>query len=554
VGDEISGLRPSRHQIAVVGVAGMFPAARDVREFWRNIMSGKDCIEEVPASRFSLDDYFDPDPFAQDKTYCRRGGFLPPAVFDPFAFAMPPTTVDATGLIQLLSLHVAKEALRDAGCEGADWYNPARTGVVLGVCGGSSSMMPLATRLHTPQLKSAVRSLGMSEADAEEIARRYTAAFTPWTENSFPGFLGNVVAGRIANRLDLGAYNGTVDAACASSLAALRTAVDELTQHRADLMLTGGCDADNTIFAFMCFSKTPALSMSSRIRPFDEDADGTLVGEGIGMLALKRLDDAERDGDRIYAVIRGLGASSDGRAQSVFAPSGAGQLTALRRAYEDAGCPPDTVGLIEAHGTGTRTGDDVELDALNTVMAGSGDARYAAVGTVKSQIGHTKAAAGAAGLIKTALALHHKVLPPTINVETPSAAARRPDAALYLNTTTRPWIRDPRRPVRRAGVSAFGFGGVNLHAVLEEYAPSETSLRMLHPTPRACLWHAPTPGALLAPRTGRAARVRRRDPRGPRAARLRRRCRRQPRRCPRQRRLRRPPHPRRRPTEGQSRS
>jgi acyl transferase domain-containing protein len=498
VGDDTFDYRLSRNPIAIVGLAGMFPSARDVREFWRNIVTGTDCTEEVPASRFRLDDHFDPDPFAQDKTYCRRGGFLPAAVFDPLVFGMPPTTVDATGLIQLLSLQVAKEALRDAGCEESDWYRPARTGVVLGVCGGSSSMMPLAARLQTPQLKAAVRSCGLSEADAEEIARRYAAAFTPWTENSFPGFLGNVVSGRIANRLNLGAYNGTVDAACASSLAALRTAVDELAQHRADLMLTGGCDADNTIFAFMCFSKTPALSMSSRISPFDEDADGTLVGEGIGILALKRLADAERDGDRVYAVIRGLGSSSDGRAQSIFAPSGAGQLTALRRAYEDADCPPDSVGLIEAHGTGTRTGDDVELDALNTLMATPGDRLYAAVGSVKSQIGHTKAAAGAASLIKTALALHHKLLPPTINVRNPSAAARRADAALYINTETRPWIRDPRRPVRRAGVSAFGFGGVNLHTVLEEYAPQESSLRVLHPTPRACLWHAPSPEDLRA--------------------------------------------------------
>ena len=488
--------RLARNPVAIVGLAGLFPKARDVREFWGNILAGTDCTEEVPASRFSLADYFDPDPFAEDRTYCRRGGFLPPFPFDPREFGIPPNTLDATGLIQLLSLHVAKDVLRDAGCDTADWYDPARTGVVLGVCGGSSSSMPLAARLQTPALKAAVLSCGLSERDAEEIARRYTAAFPPWTENSFPGFLGNVVAGRVANRLDLGGFNATVDAACASSLAALRMAVSELAGHRADLMITGGCDADNTIFAFMCFSKTPALSPSGAIRPFAEDADGTLVGEGIGMLALKRLADAERDGDRIYAVIRGLGTSSDGRSQSIFAPSTAGQLTALRRAYEDADCPPSSVGLIEAHGTGTSTGDDVELSALNALMTTPDGRQYAAVGSVKSQIGHTKAAAGAAGLIKAALALHHKVLPGTINVGTPSAEARREDAALYVNTTTRPWIRDPRRPVRRAGVSAFGFGGVNVHAVLEEHPSSGDAPRALHVTPRARIWHAATPEAL----------------------------------------------------------
>ncbi|NUP39882.1 MAG: acyltransferase domain-containing protein [Streptomyces sp.] len=490
--------RLARNPIAIVGLAGLFPQATNVREFWNNIVAGTDCIEDVPASRFSVDDYFDPDPFAEDKTYCRRGGFLPPFRFDPREFGIPPNTLDATGLIQLLSLQVAQDVLRDAGCDASTWYNPARTGVVLGVCGGSSSMMPLAARLQTPALKEAVLSCGLSERDAEEIARRYTAAFPSWTENSFPGFLGNVVSGRIANRLNLGAFNGTVDAACASSLAALRMAVSELVGHRADLMITGGADADNTIFSFMCFSKTPALSPSGEIRPFDEDADGTLVGEGIGMLALKRLADAERDGDRVYAVIRGLGTSSDGRSQSIFAPCGDGQLTALRRAYEDADCPPSSVGLIEAHGTGTTTGDDVELGALNTLMATPEDRRYAAVGSVKSQIGHTKAAAGAAGLIKAALALHHKVLPATINVRTPSAAARQEDAALYVNTTTRPWIRDPRRSVRRAGVSAFGFGGVNVHAVLEEHQPSNGATRTLHTTPRTHLWHAPTPEALRA--------------------------------------------------------
>ncbi|MDX3224950.1 polyketide synthase [Streptomyces sp. ME19-01-6] len=491
--------RLARNPIAIVGLAGLFPRAMNVREFWSNIVDGTDCTEEVPATRFSVADYFDPDPFAEDKTYCRRGGFLPPFRFDPREFGIPPNTLDATGLIQLLSLHVAQDVLRDAGCDTSGWYDPARTGVVLGVCGGSSSMMPLAARLQTPALKAAVLSCGLSERDAEEIARRYTAAFPPWTENSFPGFLGNVVSGRIANRLNLGAFNGTVDAACASSLAALRMAVSELAGHRADLMITGGCDADNTIFSFMCFSKTPALSPSGEIRPFDEDADGTLVGEGIGMLALKRLADAERDGDRVYAVIRGLGTSSDGRSQSIFAPCGDGQLTALRRAYQDADCPPSSVGLIEAHGTGTRTGDEVELGALNALMATPDDRRYAAVGSVKSQIGHTKAAAGAAGLIKAALALHHKVLPATINVRTPSAAARQEDAALYVNTTTRPWIRDPRRPVRRAGVSAFGFGGVNVHAVLEEHQPPSDATgatRTLHTTPRAHLWHAPTPEAL----------------------------------------------------------
>ncbi|MEV4438855.1 SDR family NAD(P)-dependent oxidoreductase [Streptomyces sp. NPDC049577] len=489
--------RLSRDPVAVVGLAGMFPKAPDLRAFWDNIVAGRDCTEEVPSAWWELEDYYDPDPFAPDKTYGRRGGFLTPVTFDPMEFGMPPKSLDSTGLVQLLSLVVARDVLRDGARGREGWYDPGRTGVVLGVCGTNTTLIPLAARLLAPLLVKAVRARGAGEEEARQAAREYLQHLPPWTEDSFPGILGNVVSGRVANRLDLRAANHTVDAACASSLAAVRAAVDELLCHRADLMITGGCDADNSIVSFMCFSKTPALSFSGRVRPFDAEADGTLIGEGIGMLALKRLADAERDGDRVYAVLRGLGSSSDGVAKSIYAPSRDGQLTALRRAYDDAGCPPESVELVEAHGTGTPTGDEVEVAALNELMGTSGDTRYVAVGSIKSQIGHTKAAAGAAGLIKAALALHHRILPPTINVDTPATAVT-PDGAVYVNTTARPWVRDPGRPVRRAGVSAFGFGGVNYHAVLEEHpggSPHEE--HALHRVPRACLWHAPDPGALL---------------------------------------------------------
>ncbi|WP_443043586.1 SDR family NAD(P)-dependent oxidoreductase [Streptomyces sp. GS7] len=491
-----SSFRLAKSPIAIIGIAGTFSQAHDAREFWCNVVSGRDCITEVPESSWRIADHYDPNPLAEDKTYARRGGFLPPTVFDPAEFAMPPTTLDSIGLVQLLSLRVAGEVLRDARCEGTDWYDPSRTGVILGVCGQNTTFFALGARLIVPRLKKAALSCGLSERDAEELARRSVSWAPGWTEDSFPGILANVVSGRIANRYGLGATNCTVDAACASSLAALRMAVSELVEHRADLMITGGCDADNSITTFLCFSKTPALSPSGRIRPFDESADGTLLGEGIGMLALKRLADAERDGDRIYAVLRGLGGSSDARTSSIYAPSGNGQMTALRRAYEDADVPPQSVELIEAHGTGTHVGDNVEIETLRALMD-TGDRRHrAAVGTVKSQIGHTKAAAGAAGLIKTALALHHKVLPPTINIDTPGEAAQ--EGSLYLNTRARPWVRDPGHPLRRGAVSAFGFGGVNFHAVLEEHQPSDHHARILHDTPQALLWHAPDPAALLS--------------------------------------------------------
>ncbi|OIJ97378.1 hypothetical protein BIV23_31280 [Streptomyces monashensis] len=495
--------------VAIVGLSGRFPKARDIREFWDNIVAGRDCSDTVPESWWRPDHYYDPDPFAEDKTYCRRGGFLTPEVFDPLEFAMPPNTVDSTGLVQLLSLVVAKETLDDARRGRDSWCAPDRTGVVLGVCGTNSTLIPLAARLLVPELMETMLAVGVPEEQAMEIIRARLAALPPWTEDSFPGILANVVSGRVANRLNLGAANHTVDAACASSLAAVRCAVDELVSRRADVMLTGGCDADNSIVSFMCFSKTPALSLTGTVRPFDTEADGTLVGEGIGMLALRRLADAEQDGDRIYAVLKGLGSSSDGNARSIYAPCGAGQSAALHRAYTDAGCPPSTVGLIEAHGTGTPAGDEVELTALNDLLATPGDRHHVAVGSVKSQIGHTKAAAGAAGLIKAALALHHKVLPPTINVTTPHAQAVRPDGALYVNTTARPWVRDPSGTARRAGVSAFGFGGVNYHAVLEEHqGEADEREYALHDAPVAYLWHAPGREELLR-------RLERGDPPGP---------------------------------------
>src|SRR5205823_1290232 len=242
----------------------------------------------------------------------------------------------------------------------------------------------------------------------------------------------------------------------------------ELQTGRADVAVTGGVDTFNDIFMYMCFSKTPALSPTGDAKPFDVAGDGTILGEGLGVVVLKRLADAERDGDRVYAVIKGIGTSSDGKGNAVYAPSPAGQVEALRAAYRQAGVTPDTVELVEAHGTGTRVGDAAEVEALTTVFRDASQKRsWCALGSVKSQIGHTKAAAGAAGLIKAALALHHKVLPPTIKVEKPLDVLRPGETPFYVNGEKRPWLPSPGHP-RRAGVSAFGFGGSNFHCVLEE--------------------------------------------------------------------------------------
>ncbi len=483
--------------IAIIGKAGIFPKAADAQEYWDNILNKINGIIEVPPSRWKIEDYYDPDPTAPDKTYCKHGGFIPDVPFNPLEFGMPPNLLESTDVAQLLALVVARDVLNDAGYGPQSEYDHDRTGVILGVTGGLKMLTPLTSRLQYPVWQRVLKASGLSDEETEAIVEKLKAAYVPWTETSFPGLLGNVIAGRIANRFNLSGTNATVDAACASSLAALQMAVSQLVEHRCDMMISGGVDADNSPFMFMCFSKTPAFSRNGEIRPFDEQANGTLVGEGLGMVMLKRLADAERDGDRIYAVIRGIGSSSDGRFKSIYAPRPEGQAKATSRAYEEAGFPPEAVQLIEAHGTGTSAGDPAEFAGMKLVFPAEERQQYIALGSVKSQIGHLKGAAGAAGLIKTALALYHKILPPTINVERPNPKFDIEHSAFYINTEARPWIRAEGASPRRAGVSAFGFGGTNFHVVLEEYAPEHEEAYRQHTVARPVILAAETPAALL---------------------------------------------------------
>ncbi|WP_439100153.1 beta-ketoacyl synthase N-terminal-like domain-containing protein [Candidatus Viridilinea mediisalina] len=479
-------------------MASIFPEARTLDEFWDNIVQARDCLIDVPPSRWNIADHYDPDPAAPDKTYCKRGGFIPDIDFDPVEFGLPPNILEVTDVSQLLSLVVARQTFEDAGygAQGRP-FDRERTGVVLGVGGGQKLITPLTARLQYPVWERVLKSCGLSDAETAVVVEKLKSAYVRWEENSFPGMLGNVIAGRIANRFDLGGINCVVDAACAASLAALKLALSELTERRCDMLLTGGVDTDNSIFMYLSFSKTPAFSSSDAPRPFDVDSDGMMVGEGVGMVLLKRLEDAERDGDRIYAVIRGIGTSSDGRAKSIYAPRSEGQARALRRAHADAAVEPSSVGLIEAHGTGTVAGDLCEATTLSQVFSAAGVGRASvALGSVKSQIGHTKAAAGVAGLIKAALALHHKVLPPTINIAQPNPKLGIEQSPLYLNTETRPWLRGATP--RRAGVSAFGFGGTNFHVLLEEASADHTGPYRRHTAPRSLLLRASTPEVLRA--------------------------------------------------------
>ncbi|WP_437928900.1 SDR family NAD(P)-dependent oxidoreductase [Sorangium sp. So ce291] len=484
--------------IAVVGVSAIFPGSLDAHGFWRDILAGTDLITDVPETHWLIEDYYDPDPSAPDKTYAKRGAFLKNVPFDPLEWGVPPSIVPATDTTQLLALIVAKRVLEDAAQGQFESMDRERMSVILGVTSAQELLASMVSRIQRPVWTRALRELGYPEDEVKRACDTISGKYVPWQESSFPGLLGNVVAGRIANRLDLGGTNCVTDAACASSLSAMSMAVNELALGQSDLVIAGGCDTMNDAFMYMCFSKTPALSRSGDCRPFSDKADGTLLGEGIGMVALKRLDDAERDGDRVYAVIRGIGSSSDGRSKSVYAPVPEGQAKALRRTYAAAGYGPDTVELMEAHGTGTKAGDAAEFEGLRAMFDESGraDRQWCALGSVKSQIGHTKAAAGAAGLFKAIMALHHKVLPPTIKVDKPNPKLEIEKTPFYLNTEARPWIRPSDHP-RRASVSSFGFGGSNFHVALEEYTgPAPRAWRVRSAPAELVLLSADTPAAL----------------------------------------------------------
>ncbi|APW62354.1 Phthiocerol/phenolphthiocerol synthesis polyketide synthase type I PpsE [Paludisphaera borealis] len=460
--------------VAIIGMSCLFPGAEGLDAFWRNILGKVDAVTDPPPEARETGQYFDPDSHEGDRVYCKRGGYLGSlAAFDPLSHGIPPVAVGGEP-DQWLSLQLARDALADAGCLRMDEAVRRKTAVILGkgtyLNGGNA--IAVQHGLVVNQTLEILKTLRPEYTDdqIEALRRELKQALPPFNPETMPGLVPNIIVGRIANRLDLMGPTYTVDAACASSLIAVQQAMRCLVSGECDVALAGGSQVWIPMPTLSIFCQLGALSRTQRIRPFDEEADGTLLGEGIGMIVLKRLRDAERDQDRIYAVIRGVGVASDGRGLSVMAPRVEGEELALRRAYEAAGVSPRTVGLIEAHGTGTPVGDVVELQALTRVFGTrEGDLPRCALGTVKSMISHTIPAAGVAGIIKTALSLYHKILPPTLHCERPNPKLELEQTPFYLNSETRPWIQGSLEP-RRAGVNAFGFGGINAHAVLEEHS------------------------------------------------------------------------------------
>ncbi|MEU0373994.1 SDR family oxidoreductase [Streptomyces sp. NPDC006283] len=444
---------PSAPDIAIIGMSCMFPDAPDLSTFWSNVVAGADAVTEVPPERWDTAVYYAPE--ADDAhTESKWGGFLPAIPFDALRYGIPPSSLGSIEPVQLLSLEAAHRALKDAGY-GKREFDRSRAAVIFGAEAGSDLSSAAALRAVLP-------------AYLGKLPPGLDAQLPRLTEDSFPGMLANVISGRIANRLDLRGSNYTVDAACASSLAAVDIACKELSSGTSDLVLCGGADLHNGINDYMLFSSVHALSPTGRCRTFDSRADGIALGEGVACLVLKRLADAEQDGDRVYAVIKGVGSASDGKSLGLTAPRAEGQRAALERAYRSAGISPAKVGLIEAHGTGTVVGDRTELEALTALFTEAGATRgNCSLGSVKSQIGHTKCAAGLAGLIKTAMALYNGVKPPTANLRQPNAAWEAETSPFTFHTSARPWAAPPAERV--AGVSAFGFGGTNFHVVLRAH-------------------------------------------------------------------------------------
>ncbi|MFJ1704979.1 beta-ketoacyl synthase N-terminal-like domain-containing protein [Kitasatospora sp. NPDC088346] len=471
--------------VAVVGMAVLLPGAPDLATYWANLLGGVDAITDVPEGRWDAD-YYDPaaataGTAAPDRLYARRGGFVDAlAEVQPTRFGIMPSSVPGTEPDQLIALQVAAAAIADAG--GPERLpDRDRVGVVLGRGGYlTPGLVRLDQRVRTAH--QLVRTLGellpdLTPGQLSSVRDAFTDRLGPDHPESAIGLVPNLAASRVANRLDLRGPAYTVDAACASSLVAVDQAVGELATGRCDAVLAGGVHHCHDVTLWSVFAQLRALSASGRIRPFHRGADGILIGEGTGVVVLKRLADARRDGDRVYAVVRGTGVAGDGRTAALANPDPGGQSRAVRGAWRAAGldpAAPGALGLLEAHGTATPAGDAAELTTLAEVFGPAGaDGERAALGSVKSQIGHLMPAAGVAGLVKAALAVHHGVLLPTLHCEDPHPALAR--TRFRTVDTARPWETQAGGP-RRAGVNAFGFGGINAHVVLEQApAPARRS-------------------------------------------------------------------------------
>ncbi len=464
--------------IAIVGAGAILPDAPSALAFWENLKRGRYSISDVVPDRWDPALFYDPDPKAPDMSYSKIGGFVRAYEWDPaqWKLPVPPRVAEAMDETQKWAIAATRQALLSYG-----WperaLNGDRTAVILGNAMAGEKHYLTALRILYPEI---ARELGSAPSFAalppevrETVSRELRSSvgrrYPEITEDTMPGELANCMAGRIANLFNFHGPNYVCDAACASALAAITAAVEGLLERDFDAAITGGIDRNMGASTYVKFCKIGALSATGT-RPYAAGADGFVMGEGAALFVLKRLEDAERDGDPVLAVLRGIGAASDGKGKGITAPNPLGQKLAVERAWANAGLAPSTASFVEGHGTSTRVGDVVEVGSLMEAFGRDIPTRSIPLGSVKSNVGHLKGAAGAAGLLKTAFALHDKVLPPSLNCDAPNPNIDFEHAPFYVNTELQEWPT-PACGVRRAGVSAFGFGGTNFHAVLEEHVP-----------------------------------------------------------------------------------
>ena len=473
--DEIGTFEP----IAIVGLGAILPDAPDVSTFWKNVISGEVSIRNLPKDRWRSEDHWEaggPKNISEGKTYSKIGAWVHEYEFDWKRWRIPPGSLPQIDLCQQWAVSVSAAALEDAGYlgDGASSNLPReKTGVVFANALGGENRTRSTERVLIDRYQRHAKEAGISDDAFSRFKTSLLDGAPRVDEDTMPGELANVVAGRVANMLDLRGPNFTTDAACASAMAAVMDACHLLHSGQVDVMVAGAADRTMDPATFAKFSAIGALS-ATRSVPFDRRADGFVMGEGAGALVLKRLNDAIKAGDKVYSVIRGIGASSDGRGKGITAPSQGGQVLAISNAYSQAGYPVSSVELIEAHGTSTSVGDATELASLSSVYGQSNMPGTVAVGSIKSQIGHLKAAAGLAGILKVALSLHHRTIPPSAGFQQPNETVPWSEVPFYVPTVAGDWPQPTDNP-RRAGVSAFGFGGTNFHVALEQYHPEKHS-------------------------------------------------------------------------------
>lgn len=455
-------MRDLRNSIAIVGIGGIFPDAPDLDTFWENIAAGHSSVRDVPDGRWAVPsaDVYHPEPGKADCVYSKRGCFIDklPSVASLADLAIDPAIFAQLDPLFHLLVHAGKRAFDDAVTAPLD---RSRIGVIVG-------------NLALPSETSSTLTRNWLGRTFEE---QLLGSASPATETSpLNSQVVGLPAGILAQALGLGGGSCTLDAACASSLYAIKLAMDELLAGRTDAMLAGGVSRPDPLFTQMGFSQLRALSKSGVCSPFDATGDGLLVGEGAGLFLLKRTVDAVAHGDRIYGIIKGVGLSND-VGGSLLAPMSEGQLRAMHSAYSQAGWQPGDVDLIECHATGTPVGDAVEVASLKQLWQGTKpDGELCVIGSVKSNIGHLLTAAGGAALTKVLLAMRKETLPPTANFNTPQSGMELDRSPFQVLQSPKPWQRRSDATPRRAAVSAFGFGGINAHLLIEEWLPAATEL------------------------------------------------------------------------------